>query len=35
MDIYVVKKGDTLYRIAREFGLSVNQLIEINQLSNP
>ena len=35
MDIYVVKKGDTLYRIAREFGLLVNQLIEINQLSNP
>jgi len=30
---YKVKKGDTLYRIAKNFGLSVKEIMEINQLS--
>ena len=32
-DIYVVKQGDSLYSIANNFGLSVNDLIEYNNLS--
>ncbi len=31
---YRVRKGDTLYDIAREFGVSVNELRRINGLSN-
>ncbi|MCI8293891.1 MAG: LysM peptidoglycan-binding domain-containing protein [Hespellia sp.] len=30
--IYVVKAGDTLYRIAEEYGTSVNELAYVNQL---
>lgn len=33
LNIYVVEKGDTLYSIANRFGLSVNKLIDANQLS--
>ena len=29
---YVVKKGDTLYGISKEFGISVSELIEFNNL---
>ena len=35
MEIYVVKSGDTLYAIARRFGLTVDALREANQLQNP
>jgi membrane-bound lytic murein transglycosylase D len=28
---YVVKQGDTLYKIAREFEVSVDEIIELNQ----
>ena len=35
MFIYVVKPGDTLNSIARKFGMDVNTLIEINDISNP
>ena len=30
---YVVKSGDTLYKIANNYGMSVDELIEINNLS--
>lgn len=33
--IYVVRSGDTLYSIARQFGVSVQDLIQINNISNP
>lgn len=33
-DIYVVKSGDTLYSISKRFGISVNDLVSINKLSN-
>ena len=32
---YTVKKGDTLYRIALDFGQSYNELVTWNNLSNP
>ena len=35
MEIYVVKSGDTLYGIARRYGVSVDVLREANQLRNP
>ena len=35
MEIYVVKNGDTLWQIARRYGLSVDRLSETNQLQNP
>ena len=31
---YVVKKGDTLYSIARNYGITVNELKEANNLTN-
>lgn len=31
---YVVEKGDTLYGIARKFGVSVDELKKLNNLSN-
>ncbi len=35
MQIYVVKSGDTLYRIARRFGTPMEELIYVNQLQAP
>ena len=35
MEIYVVKSGDTLYAIARRYGLTVDALRGANQLRNP
>ena len=32
---YVVKKGDTLYSIARSFGMSYQTLAELNNIENP
>ena len=32
---YVVKKGDTLYSIARSFGMSYQTLAELNNIQNP
>lgn len=32
---YTVSAGDTLGRIAQQFGLSLNELLQANQLSNP
>ena len=31
--VYTVKKGDTLYKIASEYNVSVNDLIDFNQLT--
>jgi 3D (Asp-Asp-Asp) domain-containing protein len=33
--MYQVKKGDTLFRIASKFGVSVKDVTEANQLTNP
>jgi len=35
MDIHVVRPGDTLFRIAQQYGVSMSQLIEDNQLPDP
>lgn len=34
-DLYVIKKGDTLWDIAREYGVSVNTLMELNPYVEP
>lgn len=31
---YVVKQGDSLYKIAKEYGVTVNELLEVNGLKN-
>ena len=31
---YVVKRGDSLYSIARQYGVNVNDLIKLNNLSS-
>ena len=33
-DVYIVLKGDTLYSIARKFNTTVNELINLNNLTN-
>ncbi len=33
--IHVVKQGETVYRIARTYGLEVRDLLEVNDLSDP
>ena len=33
--IYTIESGDTLYSIARQFGVSVDALIELNNITNP
>lgn len=35
MEIYVVRPGDTLFAIARRFGVSLTELINVNQPVNP
>jgi FOG: LysM repeat len=32
---YTVQKGDTVYKIARRFGTTMNAIIQANNLSNP
>ncbi len=32
---YIVQSGDTLYKIAREYGVSVTDLINLNRLTCP
>ncbi|WP_153111434.1 peptidoglycan DD-metalloendopeptidase family protein [Propionivibrio limicola] len=34
-DAYVVKKGDTLYSIAREHGMDFRELVALNRIENP
>ena len=33
--IHVVQRGQTLYRIAQQYGVTVNDLAQVNQLSDP
>ena len=33
--IYTVKPGDSLWQIAREYGVTVNQIVSLNQIQNP
>jgi len=33
--IYVVQRGDTLYSIARRFGVSVDAIIQLNNIARP
>jgi|SRR5690625_1882459 len=33
--VYTVQRGDTLYRIARQHGQSVNELMRMNHISDP
>ena len=33
--IHTVKAGDTIARIARQYGVSIGQIVEANQLTNP
>ena len=33
--IYTVQQGDTLFSIARQFGVDVDELIEVNIIANP
>ena len=35
MKIYIVRPGDSLYAIARRFGVSVNRLVYDNQIADP
>ena len=32
---YTVQQGDTLFSIARQFGVDVDELIEVNDITNP
>ena len=32
---YIVKSGDTLGKIAKQFGVTVQQLAQTNEISNP
>ncbi len=34
MTIYIVQKGDTLYAIARKFGVTVKDIVDLNSLSD-
>ena len=33
--IYIVKKGDTLWNIAKEFGSTVDDIVNSNAIENP
>ena len=33
-EIYIVQKGDTLWSISRKFNISVNELKQLNNLTN-
>jgi LysM repeat protein len=33
--VYVVKSGDTLFAIAERFGVTVDAIIEANDIANP
>jgi spore germination protein len=35
MQIYVVKSGDSIFKIAREFGVSAESIIDVNELTMP
>ena len=33
--IYIVKRGDTLYKIAKKFNMSVREIVRLNEIKNP
>lgn len=33
--VYVVRQGDSVYKIARRFGTTMNAIIRLNNLQNP
>jgi len=33
--VHVVQKGETLYRIARQYGVDLDELMDLNQISDP
>jgi LysM repeat protein len=33
--VYEIRSGDTLLAIARRYGTTVNELVEVNDLTNP
>ena len=35
MSIYIIKSGDTLTSIAKQFGSSVQELTKLNKITNP
>ena len=35
MTLYIVKKGDTLWKIAKKYNSSVCEIAEINNIENP
>ena len=35
MDIHVVQPGDTMYRLAQQYGVPMERLLQDNQLENP
>lgn len=35
MDIHVVQPGDTIYRLAQQYGVSMERLLQDNQLPDP
>ena len=35
MDIHVVQPGDTMYRLAQQYGIPMERLLQDNQLENP
>ena len=35
MDIHVVQPGDTMYQLSQQYGVSMDRLIQDNQLPDP
>ncbi|HCB99694.1 MAG TPA: spore gernimation protein, partial [Ruminococcaceae bacterium] len=35
MIIHVVKPGDSLYTLAKQYGISLNDILQVNKLSDP
>lgn len=33
--LYIVRKGDSVYKIAQRFGTTVNAIVRLNNLQNP
>ena len=34
-ELYIVKRGNTLTGIAREFGVTIESIVELNDIANP
>jgi len=35
VNIHIVQKGDTLWALSRKYGVSINRIVEVNQLPDP